>query len=108
MVYELPKRKSFLLTTVLFSADCVNQPWILVDRARHFQENRRETGVSHRVYARHRQLARLLIIKKYSDACCVSAVIKFNELSEGSDNEDEFSELWRDDSRAMSLYEIPG
>lgn len=77
---------------------------------RHFQENRRETGVSHRVYAGHRQLARLLIIKKYSDACCVSAVlIKFNESSEGSDNEDEFSELWRDDSRSMSLYElIPG
>lgn len=47
--------------------------------------------------------------KKYFDACFVSAIIKFNESSEGSDNEDEFSELWRDDSRAMSLHEIiPG
>lgn len=39
LVYELPKRKSFLLTTVLFSADCKST------MASHgsFQENRRET-----------------------------------------------------------------
>lgn len=33
-------------------------------------------------------------------------LIKFNELNAASVNEDEFSELRRDDSQAMSLVEI--
>ena len=48
VLYELPKRKSFLLTIVLFSADCKStttaREGIRVSR-RSFPGNRRETNV---------------------------------------------------------------